>query len=160
MKAAVSAIAILPLVLGLASCTSAFNSKWRKAVADAQRNPPTTLAGPWEGTWKSEASGHTGTLRAIAMPAPPPGPHSTAYTFHYEATWMGLLKACMKAEHEVVGGDRTRQGGSSLLRGQKDLGLLGGVYTFSGKATPEEFLASYRSSVDHGVFKMKRPVKE
>ena len=156
MKAFVTA-ALLSLACCLSSCTLGFQSQWRKAVAEAKQNPPTTLAGPWEGTWKSEASGHTGTLRAIAKPITPPTPHSTAYKFHYEATWMNFLKACMTAEHDVVGGERTKSSGGSVLRGQKDLGLLGGIYTFSGRATPAEFRANYRSSVDHGVFEMKRP---
>jgi hypothetical protein len=148
--------ALLPLVLCLASCTLGFDRKWQKAVAEAGHTPSTTLAGPWEGTWKSEASGHEGTLRAVATQTAPPTPHSSAFEFHYEATWMKFLRACMTAQHEVVGVNaRAKQ--PAILRGEEDLGLLGGIYTFSGTASPTEFRAQYRSSADHGTFEMKRP---
>jgi hypothetical protein len=49
------------------------------------------------------------------------------------------------------------QGRSYVLAGEKDLGRFGGVFRFTGTATPGEFHASYRAKMDHGVFEMKRP---
>jgi hypothetical protein len=49
------------------------------------------------------------------------------------------------------------EGRNYVLSGKKDLGKFGGVFEFTGTATPQEFHAKYRAKMDHGEFEMKRP---
>lgn len=146
----------ITLAVTLSSCSVGYAHRWNKAAASAETTNPTTLLGAWEGTWRSEASGHTGTLRAIVT-APSPEANPTHYTFHYEPVWKQMLRVSLKAEHEAKRKDAR---GPWILSGEKDLGVLGGVYRFTGTATTISFKANYASAVDHGVFEMKRPTKK
>ena len=151
-----SALSAIALAGGLSSCSIGYDYRWNKAAASAQTTSPATLLGAWEGTWRSEATGHTGTLRAIVT-APPAESTPSRYTFRYEPVWKQVLRVALTAEHEAK---RKGSQGPWILSGEKDLGLLGGVYRFTGTATPTDFRASYASRVDHGVFEMKRPAKK
>lgn len=148
--------ALLPLVLSLASCTIGFDRQWRAAAAESGGQKQTDLSGAWEGTWKSGVNGHEGRLRAVALRVAPQPGMPAAYQFRYEATWKKILSACVTTRHEVTavkpGVERP-----FILWGEKDLGLLGGVYRFTGTASPSDFRADYKSEKDHGVFEMKRP---
>ena len=159
MKALSRIAAASMLITALASCSIGFDHRWRKAAAESKGAPLTDLTGAWEGTWKSESTGHEGTLRAIAKPqAPTPGSTADAqgrvlrYDFEYEATWKKFLSAVFRAEHQA----RWKKDGC-VLTGQKDLGRFGGIFRFTGEATPTEFHAKYESKSESGVFEMKRP---
>ncbi|MFZ4766219.1 MAG: hypothetical protein ACOYMN_14815 [Roseimicrobium sp.] len=141
------------LCLCLSSCSLGFASKWKKAAAQpaVQAEP---LSGAWQGTWRSDKNGHSGELLAIVTPKQASKGKNTTYTFRYKATWQGFLSAVFEAEHLAQPG---QSGGPWLLSGEKHLGLLAGVYRFSGTATPTHFRARYVSLSDEGVFEMKRP---
>jgi len=137
------------LMLCLASCSIGYNHRWTKAASEPRTTQPTELDGAWEGTWKSEPTGHTGTLRAIATRT---GPSKARYHFQYKAVWKEVLSAVFSTDHKVAWNGRR-----GTVTGEKDLGRFGGVFRFTGTATPTEFHAKYTSKYDHGVFEMKRP---
>jgi hypothetical protein len=150
MKSLLHLTTVFMLVSCMASCSFGFNRRWNTAAQQAATTNPTDLTGAWQGTWKSEPTGHAGTLRAIVTPIT----RSTAasYHFEYKATWKQVLSAVFHADHVALWKD-----GRCTLSGQKDLGRFGGVFKFTGSATPKEFHAKYESKMDYGDFEMKRP---
>ena len=150
MKSLLRLTAVFVLASCVASCSLGYNRRWNIAAQQTATTNPTDLAGAWEGTWSSEPTGHTGTLRAIVTPVT----RSTAasYHFEYKATWKRVLSAVFHADHLAKWKD-----GRSTLSGEKDLGRYGGVFNFTGTATPKVFHAKYEAKLDHGVFEMKRP---
>jgi hypothetical protein len=148
----------LLLPLALASCSMGYNKQWNAAAATDATLRPKNLEGAWTGTWRSHRDGHTGNLRAIVTKMPTEAGQPERYSFHYHATWAGILSGVITAEHEAVPAGRKKDG-VMTLSGEKDLGRLGGVYGFTGVASPVEFKADYKSKLDRGVFEMKRPVK-
>jgi hypothetical protein len=157
MKAIVRLAAIFSVLIVLAGCSIGYNRKWTMSAAETVAHPPKDLSGAWEGTWRSESDGHTGRLRAIATRVPGSSTQSPAYDFRYEATWRKVLKACISARHTVTAPYPKRLGDIVHLTGEKDLGVLGGVFRFTGTATPRTFHADYSSKWDNGVFEMNRP---
>ena len=138
--------------LCLASCSLGYTSKWKKAAGQpaSQAEP---LSGAWQGTWRSDKNGHSGELLAIVIPQRANKDHKASYTFRYKATWQGFLSGVFEAEHLA---EPSQPAGTWLLTGEKHLGLLAGVYRFSGTATPKHFRARYVSLSDEGVFEMNR----
>ncbi len=152
-------LCILLLALSmLPACSIGYQSRWKEEALSMKTQEPASLEGAWEGTWKSIKSGHQGKLKAIverrAAGQDAPG---TTYAFTYRATWGSLLSGVFKAEHLATPSKTNK--GTLELSGQKDLGRLGGVYSFTGTATPSTFHADYTSSLDHGVFELKRPAR-
>lgn len=139
------------LILLTSSCSIRFKHDWRKA---ASANPsPTDLSGAWLGTWRSEGSGHHGTLRAIVTTVPE---RDNTWQFRYHATWAKILSGGYTTYHIAI----PQRSGSYKISGQHDLGkLFGGTFHYEGTATPTHFKATYRSSNDHGIFEMSRPIK-
>jgi hypothetical protein len=149
---------VLALSSTLASCSIGYNKDWNAAaVTDATRHPK-NLEGAWTGTWKSNHDGHTGKLRAIVTKIPTAAGQPDKYNFRYHATWANIISGVINAEHEAIPVGKKKDG-IATLSGEKDLGRLGGVYGFTGVASPIEFKADYKSKLDKGVFEMKRPVK-
>jgi hypothetical protein len=136
----------------LANCTAGYNHEWKKVAAQTVAQPPKDLSGAWEGTWKSVPTGHTGTLRAIVSDPTIVDGKTAEYQFRYRATWKRVLSAVFASKHEA-----RLEGRNYVLSGKKDLGKFGGVFEFTGTATPQEFHAKYRAKMDHGEFEMKRP---
>lgn len=131
---------------GLSSCSIGYNHEWKLAAKD---NFSHDARGAWIGTWRSEASGHHGVLRAVVTPA---SIQSKQYDFlfHYHATYAKILSGSFTARHRIDENGK--------LTGTEDLGAFaGGVYNYEGHVTPTEFHATYRSAADHGVFEMTRP---
>jgi hypothetical protein len=157
MKAIVRLATVVPIVLVLASCSIGYNGKWKKSAVETLTHPPKDLSGAWEGSWRSESDGHTGRLRAIATRVPGKSTLAAAYDFQYEATWKKVLSACITARHTLTPPYPKKPGDVMHLTGEKNLGGLGGVFRFTGTATPSTFHADYSSKWDHGVFEMKRP---
>lgn len=131
----------------LFSCSANFNQQWKQAVAT---KPAADITGPWLGYWHSDANGHQGELRSIVTVL---DEKTGACRFQYHATFMKFLSGGYAVTHLV---QRTKDG--FTFSGDQPLtGLGGGLYHYEGKATPQEFHATYRSEGDHGVFEMKRP---
>jgi hypothetical protein len=134
------------LLFSLTSCATGFRSAWRDALAEGHRDG---VEGAWEGTWLSHFNGHTGKLRCVVGPDLGDGEHQ----FHYFATWKGFLSAGFRSRHRVV-----KDGGSELsFSGYHDMPKwAGGRYSYRGRVDGVDFRATYRSSMDNGVFSMKR----
>ncbi len=136
---------LIPIAAALcfSSCTS-FHREWK----EANSKPYEGIEGPWDGTWTSTSTGHTGQLRCVITKK-----SDEEYEFHYWATWAKILSGSFRVQHKVQ-----VDGGSFKLTGEKDLGALGGVYRFTGTATEALFDATYTADGgDKGTFKMKRP---
>ena len=139
--------AVLPVLL-LAGCCSTFERDFDAAKAPSDGTAP--LVGSWEGTWHSDPSGHAGGLRCIISRT------DSGYRSRYDATFTFLIFP-LGFEYEVPlsavkDGDAWRFRGSALI----DYCIAGGTYEYEGYVAGDEFVASYRSSFDSGVFRMKR----
>lgn len=144
------AFALLALCF-LSGCASReFNRSWRQANSGGELSG---IAGSWEGTWMSEATGHHGDLRCVVTPSED---NAGICDFRYWASWSKVVCGEFDVAYAVRAGDD----GQYRVSGEKDLGKLGGgLYSHTGVATSEQFEATYRSKDDHGVFKMIRPAK-
>jgi len=150
-------VALLSVLSALTSCGTAFRKAWKNAPGvKAATHPhiclplaPPPVAGRWDGTWHSEASGHHGRLRCVvSLPTNASGDHE----FFYHATWMGFLSGGYKATHKVE-----KKGGSYVFKGQHQMpAWAGGLYHYDGVIQGNEFKADYKSAADHGTYTMKR----
>lgn len=145
MRNAVLFRVLLPLFLLLGGCSTKFERDWQRAAARPERDP---FAGRWEGEWRSAKHRNAdGRLRCLLTPIAPQRYHA-----RFKAEWM-----IFKSTYSTVFAAQ-RKGNEITFRGAENLGpLFGGVYTFTGKATPERFSATYDSSYDTGTFEMGRP---
>ena len=133
-------LAILMLLNGC----STFNRDWNAAV----RSPNAGIIGPWEGVWRSDATGHTDKLRCLV---------SERNDHGYEARFHANYRHIFVFNYRVLlGFEKTDS--ELMLSGKADLGSLkGGVYEYNGKATPTNFVCRYSSAYDRGAFVMHRP---
>ena len=137
-----SAIGLL-LVAWLCGC-STFNGDWRQAAVPLE--PENSLAGRWEGRWTSEEGGHHGGLRCLMTRE-----SDSSYQARFRATYGRLLHFGYTARLEMQRHDIGWE-----FDGEADLGKLGGVYYYEGRATPTNLISTYRSKYDHGIFELKR----
>jgi len=138
---------ILP-ALALTGCASpGFRDAWQKAGTSP---PPEDFSGPWEGTWTSEKTGHTGAVRCLVASTPD---DDGLYDFHYWASWKKALTGEFHVRYPV-----NHVGDKYYFGGKHDLGkAFGGIFSHRGESTGSEFKATYSSAQDEGAFDMKRP---
>jgi hypothetical protein len=110
------------------------------------------IVGAWEGTW-TDASGHTGKLKAIVTPLEGDTYQADFYATFFNDWFEHLSTAEFKGK---------RIGNKLVFSGQKDLGkLAGGVYHFEGYITPAYFNVDYRTgccaSEGGGTYELRRP---
>lgn len=141
---------LLSAALVLSSCSLSFKREWAAAL---KAGPGKGVEGAWEGTWTSEATGHHGRLRCVVSPTVnSQGDH----TFHYHATWGGILSGSYRANHRV-----TRQQAGFIFKGQHRMpDWAGGLYTYDGTVRGDEFKAAYECAKDEGSYEMKRVSKQ
>ncbi|MBI2924995.1 MAG: hypothetical protein HYY24_04725 [Verrucomicrobia bacterium] len=142
------AAAVLALcgTLLLATGCSSFHREWRAAAR--QPAPAHSLEGRWEGTWHSEANGHTGRLRCLIKE-----PEDGRYRARFHAKFLRILSFGYAARL-----DATEQAGRYRFQGQAVLPKwAGGAYRYEGHATATNFFSTYRCARDHGTFEMTRP---
>jgi hypothetical protein len=124
-----------------------FNKDFKKAAA-AGPWPPNDITGAWEGTWKSDANGHSGRLRCIMTQTGP-----AQYNARFKANYKKILGFEYTVPLNVQRDER-----SYKFTGEADLGsLAGGEYTYKGAANPAKFFSTFDSPSDHGTFQMERP---
>ena len=130
----------------MVSCTG-FPRGW----ATAKSSPPAdALSGAWVGTWRSDANGHTGGLRAVV--APVAGQPDT-WRFRYRASWKRVLCAGFTVDCR---GSR-RPDGTWNVTGSRDLGrAFGGVFTHAATVSGDAFEACYDSKLDRGTMSLQR----
>jgi hypothetical protein len=139
---------LLPLLLAglvLAGC-SAFQRDWRSALNSPP--PSTGIEGPWEGTWRSEVTGHSGRLRCLIV-----RDGGAQYTARFRASYLRWLRFGYTLTLQV-------QAQSNLYSFVGEASLpkwAGGRYLYSGHATATNFLSTYQCARDHGVLELHRP---
>ena len=138
-------LALLVLVTFLCGCSS-FNHDWE--IASRQPVQPTQLEGPWQGSWRSDANGHSGKLRCVVTKKT-----EDTYRARFHARYGKVLSfgytVTLRAQP---------QGPSWNFQGQANLGFLaGGVYYYEGHSDGTNFFSKYSNKYDHGTFEMKRP---
>jgi hypothetical protein len=135
--------ALLTGLLLLVGCSS-FNREWQQNSFSA---PTEDIQGRWQGTWASEATGHTDKLRCIIS-------KKTDGTFQawFHAKYKKVLSFGYTVPLKVELVDRAWK-----FQGEADLGwLAGGVYHYKGSAGGTNFTLTYESKYDHGTFEMNR----
>jgi hypothetical protein len=142
----VSAFAILLAATLLGGGCTTFNHEWRTATGNPI--PQSDLQGPWQGTWASDATGHTGKLRCLITKT-----DTGIYQARFHAKYRKLLSFGYTVRLNLE-----RTANSFTFRGEADLGwLAGGVYHYDGHADATNFFSKYSSKYDHGIFQMARP---
>ena len=140
------ALAMLLSLVFLAGCSS-FDHDW-DAAAGVKPAGPTDITGRWQGTWASDADGHTGGLRCLITQT-----NEHLYHARYAATYGGMLH--FNYEMDLTADQKFDW---VTFDGSADLGALaGGEYQYEGRANSEKFYARYRSDEDRGQFNMTRP---
>jgi hypothetical protein len=143
----VRALGLIPLLVLAAGC-STFDRDFESARAPSEGTA--TLAGAWEGTWHSDPSGHAGGLRCIITRS------DHGFRSRYHATFtFGFIPLSFEYEVPLSAlqeSDAWRFRGSAEI----DYFIAGGLYEYEGLVQGDEFIASYRSSFDSGIFRMKR----
>lgn len=138
---------IILACVALASGCSPFEHDWN-AAAGAKPADATDITGRWQGTWTSEASGHSGGLRCLITRI-----DTKTYHARYAATFWSIFHFGYEMDLTAE-----RQVDWVHFQGEADLGAMaGGLYHYDGHANAESYSATYRSSQDHGNFVMKRP---
>jgi hypothetical protein len=141
----IPAVAALAVLCGLLSGCS-FSRQWSQA--GKVTIPTDEITGRWQGTWKSDSSGHNDKLRCVV---------TKTDNQHYSALFHAKYKRVFSFGYEVPL-SVTRDGAQWTFQGEADLGkLAGGRYTYDGFATPTNFHSRYDSKYDRGTFEMTRP---
>jgi hypothetical protein len=134
------------LLAPLRSDCRSFYARWERAGVPAD---PGDMSGRWEGEWVSEATGHRGPLRCVIEISTP-----DRWTGWFRGGYARIFRACYAtALHAArVGTDRY------TFSGQSNLGwAAGGSYEYDGQGSPEELVFRYRSRMDQGEFRLRRP---
>jgi hypothetical protein len=130
----------------LVSGCSTFIRDWDRMAATAP--PQNSIEGRWEGTWKSDASGHSDRLRCILSRK-----DERVYEARFYANYRKALNFGYTAPLQVE-----QREGKYFFEGKANLHwYAGGVYHYKGEATPTNFYSTYRCKSDHGTFEMRRP---
>ena len=138
-------LAFLLVLLGTASCSS-FNRDWKSGAKTPA--PAGGIEGRWEGVWLSHTNGHHGQLRSLM---------SKQTDTQYQARFHAKFWKIFSYGYTVLLTARELDG-AYQFQGDADLGwLAGGLYHYDGQATPTNFVSTYRSKHDGGVFHMERP---
>ena len=133
----------------LSSCgTGSYSGGFATASATMAR-PPANAEGPWQGSWKSDVSGHHGPLWCMVQRSPAVG----HYDFRYRAGW-GILRF---GDYTHTVPARLASDGSLRLSGAMILPGGVGTYRVDGCITRDAFVASYRSASDRGTMDLRRP---
>jgi hypothetical protein len=128
----------------LAGC-STFNRDWE--AMDQAAEVASGIEDRWEGTWLSDANGHTGALRCIL---------ATDEVGTLNARYRARYGGCFSFEYTVPMAV-WRDGEVYRFSGEADLGLLaGGRYEYEGTVVGDAFTSTYTSARDHGTFQMTR----
>jgi len=137
------ALGLLALLAG--GCAS-FYKDWDRARASQKRS--IDVEGLWQGTWRSEASGHHDLLQCII---------TRRDTEIYDARFHAKYHTVFTFNYTVPLTVQTTNG-VSRFQGAANLGwLAGGMYHYDGSASATNFTSTYTSKYDHGVFEMTRP---
>ncbi len=138
------------LLLGLAATgCSTFNRGWKAAASAAA--PPNDITGRWEGTWRSDVTGHHGKLRCLVAHL-----EGGDYQARYRAKYLRIMSFSYPVRLKVAAAEH-----GFRFNGEADLGwYAGGLYQYEGRASATNFVSTYKSKEDHGSFQMTRPASK
>jgi hypothetical protein len=134
------------LLAPLRSDCKAFYSRWDRAGVPAD---PEDMSGRWEGEWVSGTTGHRGPLRCVIE-----APVAERWTGWFRGGYAKVFRACYSTTLHAakIGPDRY------TFSGQSNLGwAAGGTYEYDGQGGREELVFRYRSRLDQGEFRLRRP---
>jgi len=133
------------LLIGVGRGCTTQPADWRE---DAPPSPPADLmAGAWEGTWASDSKPLKGRLSANIEKLPD-GAYRSSFT---SETGFGTT------DKSVCVFRVTPQSGLWEFEGKEDLGFFkGGTYVYKGTVDGEDFVCTYDSTFDKGMFRMRR----
>jgi len=132
----------------VAGC-SHFDKRWAEAVAKPPDHP---IMGAWEGSWRSDANGHSGKLRLIVTPDPA-SPAGDRAAFTYRASW-AALNGTFETKQPLV----LKPDGRWTSEGEWELpAWAGGMYRYQMQGSRDTVLATFRAKRDHGTFSFHRP---
>jgi hypothetical protein len=134
------------LLAPLTSHCKEFYERWEAASVP---DDPDDMSGRWEGEWVSGSTGHRGSLRCI-MHVPTP----ERWTGWFRGGYRMVFRACYSTNLHVakLGPDRY------TFSGKTDLGwAAGGAYEFDGSGGHQELIFRYRTRLDQGEFRLRRP---
>jgi|KBSSwiStaDraftv2_1062776.scaffolds.fasta_scaffold336691_2 hypothetical protein len=135
------------LLLFTGGCSS-FNRAWK--TAETERVESHSLAGRWEGTWRSTHNGHHDTLRGL-FTLPTNAVCEARFHARY-SKWGMSLSFSYSVPLQLDGTN-----GSYRFQGQADLGwYAGGVYRYEGTVSGTNFFSTYESQYDKGEFHLQR----
>lgn len=139
-------LAVLVLLLAASGCGT-FNRDWNRAAAHAASDAD--IEGAWDGEWRSEVNGHHGRLRCILSRV-----DAETYRARYKANYWGILRFGYSVTMQREEGPTP----APQFRGSADLGkLAGGTYEYEATITATNFVSTYSSRYDHGLFRLERP---
>lgn len=104
------------------------------------------LDGRWHGTWEDTKSGHHGPLK---------GTFCQIDDCHYHVRFTGRFMVAIPFRYSVTLNVVGREGDKVLLAGESRLPFFG-VFTYTGEATPCEFVANFCSRRYQGRFVLHR----
>lgn len=146
MRIGMKLVSVAALAAWLVSGCSTFNYEWRREARKG--NPTNDITGAWDGSWISNVNGHRGRLRCLITRET-----NDVLSARFYATYQSILHFGYTVPLQA----RQAPNGTAFM-GSADLGrLAGGVYRYSGYATPTNFFSSYDSKYDRGTFQMARP---
>jgi len=132
------------LAFAFISCgCSSFNRDWKKAAAN-----PAGVEGRWEGTWTSDANGHTGKLLCLFEKI-----SEESYRARFDSTY----KKVIHFKSTVTLNGATTNEVFSFSGEAKLPWWAGGIYDYAGTVNTTNFFSTYKCKYDHGTFQMTRP---
>jgi hypothetical protein len=143
IRRTVRAASLAGLLLFHSGCV--FQRDWR-----ASQCCPTVaegIEGPWEGRWKSEATGREGRVKAVVTRT-----GDATYVVQFQSTKLGVIPSNLDVPMQVSFEDR-----QYVFSGEVDRNVLaGGSFQYAGYANREHFHTTYKTERDHGVFELTR----
>jgi hypothetical protein len=129
---------------------SSFERAWQ--AAEPSPFDTNSMAGRWEGTWRSEVNGHHDRLRCLMTPSTN-GVYAARFHAHYKRGIRFTYSYTVPLTVTNGPSPDTFQ-----FHGAASLGwYAGGTYSYAGVASPTNFFSTYESKYDHGTFEMTRP---
>ena len=117
------------------------------AVANPSARPVDLMAGHWEGTWSNTSDSMGGRLTCRITPLEA----GRDYQAEFHAVFAKVLTYDSTVTLTVQ-----REGATWKFHGEKDLGLMGGVFTYDGHTDGREFYSTYDSRLNKGAYRMTR----
>ena len=136
-------------LLAVCSVSAAEDKPAPASAPVAVAQGPSDLSGHWSGTWLSHTNGHDGPIEADFVRV-----CDTQYQVNFRGRFWTLFPFQYTVNLDVTGTD----GDKVLLSGSSNLGLFG-TFSYSAWVTDTQFVASYCSKRDQGVFTMNRSTR-